>query len=150
VKLNEGDRVVLVRLVLPEYRSIFLASRDGHVIHFPVEEVNVLSGVGKGVMGIKLDDEDVCLGGALIHNQNDALRVETSGNKTLEFFGSREQTGRGGKGFEAVKRTSFVRVAPPPIELVDWDKVEGKEPRAERNGKGSERNGDHQGKLFDA
>ena len=40
---------------------------------------------------------------------------------------------RGGKGHEAVKRLSFVRVVPPPIELVDWDKVEGKEekPRPE-------------------
>jgi hypothetical protein len=35
-------------------------------------------------------------------------------------------TSRGGKGFEAVKRTNFVRIVPPPIELVDWDKIEGK------------------------
>ena len=40
---------------------------------------------------------------------------------------------RGGKGFEAVKRTDFVRVVPPPIELVDWDELEGK--TEEKNGK---------------
>jgi hypothetical protein len=50
-------------------------------------------------------------------------------------------TSRGGKGFEAVKRANFVGVVPPPIELVDWDKVEGKG----ENGK-SGSNG--QGTLF--
>jgi len=52
--------------------------------------------------------------------------METSGGKQMEFYGSREMSGRGGKGFEAVKRTSFVRIVTPPIELVDWDKVEGR------------------------
>jgi DNA gyrase subunit A len=132
-KLNEGDRVMLAQLVRDEHRSLFLASADGHVLHFPVEEINILAGVGKGVIGIKLEDDDRCLGGALIRNQIDAMAVETSGGKHLEFFGSREQTGRGGKGFEAVKRSSFVRVVPPAIELVDWDKVEGK---SEGNGNG--------------
>ena len=107
-------------------RRIFLASRDGHVIHFPIDEINILSGVGKGVIGIKLEDDDTCLGGALIRNQNDAMIVETSGGKRMEFYGSREQTGRGGKGFEAVKRTSFVRVVPPAIELVNWEEIEAR------------------------
>jgi DNA gyrase subunit A len=126
VKLNEGDKVVLAQLVRHEHRSLFLASAAGHVIHFPVEEVNILAGVGKGVIGIKLEEGDACLGGALIHNQGDALKVETSGGKVLEFHGSRETTSRGGKGFEAVKRSSFVRVLPAAIELVDWEQVEGK------------------------
>ena len=71
----------------------------------------------------------------MIHNQNDALIVETSGGKQMEFFGSREQTSRGGKGFEAVKRTRFVRIVPPAIQLVDWELIEGK------NGNGHKSNG---------
>ena len=43
-------------------------------------------------------------------------------------------TSRGGKGFEAVKRTTFTQVVPPAIELVDWDKVEQKESEAENKG----------------
>jgi hypothetical protein len=31
-----------------------------------------------------------------------------------------------------VKRTTLVRVVPPPLELVDWDEIEGK---AETKGK---------------
>ncbi len=139
VRLAEGDKVVMAVVLKTEQRSLFLASAKGHVLHFPLEEVNILSGVGKGVIGIKLGQNDTCLGGALVRNQNDALIVETSGGKQMEFYGSREMASRGGKGFEAVKRTSFVRIVPPPIELVDWDKVEGK--AEERNGK-AELNGE--------
>jgi DNA gyrase subunit A len=132
-RLNDGDRVVFVQLVQKE-KSIILASRDGHVIHFPIEEINILSGVGKGVMGIKLEDDDLCLGAAIIRNQTDALIVETSGDRRMEFHGSREQTSRGGKGFEAVKRTNFVKVLPPPIELVNWEEIEEREQRVRQRG----------------
>ncbi len=150
VRLSEGDKVVMVA-VLRDEESLFLASQSGHVIHFPISEINILSGAGKGVIGIKLEKKDVCLGGALIGNRHDALTMETAGGKTMEFRrGAHPTTGRGGKGFEAVKRTKFVRVMPPPIELVDWDQVEGKTPAkekpAERNGDG--KNGEQKG-LFE-
>ena len=126
VRLNDGDQVVQVNLIGNE-KSVILASVNGHVLHFSLEEIPVLSGVGKGVIGIKLEENDRCLGGALIHNQNDLLTVETSGGKTMEFYGSREQASRAGKGFEAVKRTHFTRVIPSPIQLVNWDEIEANE-----------------------
>ncbi|HLJ97225.1 MAG TPA: DNA topoisomerase (ATP-hydrolyzing) [Gemmataceae bacterium] len=126
VRLNDGDRVVWATVLKGE-ESLFLASASGHVLHFPVEQVNILAGAGKGVIGIKLADDDACLGGALISGRSDMMQVETTGGRTLEFRrGKYEVTSRGGKGFEAVKRTRFVRVVPPPIELVDWETVEGK------------------------
>jgi DNA gyrase subunit A len=143
VRLAEGDRVVMATVLKPEHRSLFLASADGHVLHFPIAEINILAGVGKGVIGIKIGPKDTCLGGALVRNQNDALVVETSGGKQMEFYGSREMASRGGKGFEAVKRTSFTRIVPPHIELVDWDAVEGRAPekngKAETNGNGGQK-----------
>jgi DNA gyrase subunit A len=142
VRLAEGDKVVMAR-VLGDETSIFLASQEGHVIHFALDEINILSGVGKGVMGMKLEEGDACLGGALISDRHDALVMETTGGKTMEFRrGKYEPTSRGGKGFEAVKRSSFVRVVPPPIELPDWDKVEGKDEKPkkpETNGDGEQR-----------
>src|SRR5262249_56456091 len=53
VKLNDGDRVVMVTVPRDE-KTIYLASAGGRVLHFTIEEINILSGVGKGVMGIKL------------------------------------------------------------------------------------------------
>jgi DNA gyrase subunit A len=133
-RLNQGDRVVMATLTSKE-KSIFLASASGHVIHFPVDQINVLAGAGKGVMGIKLAEGDICLGGALMASANDALRVETASGKTLEFRRSKyDLTSRAGKGFEAVKRTTLVRIIPPPIELVDWEKIEEKENQSEKNG----------------
>ena len=148
VRLNDGDAVVLAA-VLNDEESIFLASADGHVIHFAIAEINVLAGVGKGVMGIKLREGDRCLGAALISNRFDALVMETAGGRTQEFRrGKYETTARGGKGFEAVKRTTFVRVVPPPITLVDWEAVEGKaeskENKPSANGAGA------QADLFDS
>src|SRR5262249_38672939 len=84
VKLNEGDRVVMVA-VPREEETVYLASAEGHVIHFPIGEINVLSGVGKGVMGIKLSDGDTCLGGALMGGRFDKFVLETSGGKLMEF-----------------------------------------------------------------
>ncbi|MBI2804202.1 MAG: DNA topoisomerase 4 subunit A [Planctomycetes bacterium] len=141
VRLNDGDKVVMTAVLLGEEETIFLASADGHVIHFRIEDINILSGVGKGVIGIKLADDDKCIGGALLSRKSQMLQVETSGGKTLEFTGRYDTVSRGGKGFEAVKRSTLTRVIPPPIELVNWDEVEGKP--SEKNGK----NG--QGHLFD-
>jgi DNA gyrase subunit A len=64
----------------------------------------------------------------------DKLVLETSGGRTMEFGRAKyDVTSRGGKGFEAVKRTDFTRVIPPPIELVNWEEMEGK--NGQKNGK---------------
>jgi DNA gyrase subunit A len=148
VRLNDGDRVVMATVLRGDEETLYLASAEGHVIHFKVDDINILAGVGKGVMGIKLAEGDVCLGGALMSGRFDKMVLETSGGRTMEFGrGKYEVTSRGGKGFEAVKRANFVRVVPPPIELVDWDTLEGK--TTEGNGK---KNGDGKGgakELFD-
>ena len=122
-----------------------MASKDGHVIHFPIDQINILSGAGKGVIGIKLNDNDVCLGGALVSNRHDALSVETSGGITKEFRrGAYPCVNRGGRGHEVVKRADLARVVPRPIELIDWEAVEEggvirpkTEPNQERNGDGT-------------
>ncbi|HZT82597.1 MAG TPA: DNA topoisomerase (ATP-hydrolyzing) [Gemmataceae bacterium] len=138
VRLNDGDRVVMATVLRGDEETIYLASANGHVIHFRVEEINVLAGAGKGVMGIKLEEGDTCLGGALMSGRFDKFVLETSGGRTMEFGRNKyDVTSRGGKGFEAVKRASFVRVVPPPIELVDWDAVEGEK----KNGNGHKNNG---------
>jgi DNA gyrase subunit A len=129
VKLDNGDKVVMAKLVADE-PGVMLASRGGHLIHFPLEQVNILAGVGKGVMGIKLDDDE-CIGGALVNEsrryETNRIVVETETGKEQEFgpLAIKSQN-RGGKGERPGTRTKFSRVVPPPIELVNWDEVEGK------------------------
>ncbi len=148
VRLADGDKVVLATVPGTNEESMFLASRGGHVVHFPIAEVNVLAGTGKGVIGIKLGKGDVCLGGALSGNRFDALVVETTGGVRKEIRrGAYPATHRGGKGYEIVKRADLARVVPPPIQLVDWEALDGGKPaKPERNGH-AEAGGGHGG-LF--
>ncbi len=135
VKLDQGDKVVLVQLVDQE-QSVMLATRQGYIIHFKLDEVNILAGVGKGVIGIKLGENDTCIGGILIGGSRfDAIEVEQSNGKPMRYGReARRIVGRGGKGDEVVKRLTHVRVIPPPIELVNWDEIEGKNGKARGNG----------------
>jgi DNA gyrase subunit A len=138
----DGDRAVMAKLISDE-ESMMLGSRRGHLIHFPLEQVNVLSGVGKGVMGIKLDDSDECLGGVLVGSRFTKLTVETENGKTHDFGpGAIKTQNRAGKGDKPFVRTNFARLIPPPIELVNWDEAEGKAPKAKEH-----KNGD--GGLFE-
>ena len=151
VKLEAGDKVVMARLIRDE-TGVMLASKLGRLIHFPLAEVNVLAGVGKGVVGIKLEQGDDCLGGALVNDgrRYDANRIvlETEAGKPQEFGPLAVRTqARGGKGEKPGVRTKFARVMPPTIELVNWDEVEGKPTRTKEP---SEKPIEGQGQLFDA
>ncbi len=75
VKLNDGDRVVMATVLMGDEDSLFLVSANAHVLHFPLTEINVLAGVGKGVIGIKLEEGDTCLGGRVLSRKSEAIRV---------------------------------------------------------------------------
>jgi DNA gyrase subunit A len=123
-RLAEKDTVVSVELCR-DATSVFLASEKGAIIHFELEEVAVLSGAGRGVRGMKLRDGDKVLGAALMSKARDTLRVMTAGDQEKVFGQTKYQTvSRGGKGHQAVQRTTFSHIVRPPIELVDWAALE--------------------------
>ncbi|VTS00995.1 DNA gyrase/topoisomerase IV subunit A [Tuwongella immobilis] len=125
-RLADDDHVVLAQVIHGE-TGLMLAATSGHVIHFPIDSVSILAGVGRGVIGIRMDAGIRCLGGALIGNRHDALVVETTNGKTIELRrGAHPTINRGGKGTEVVKRSKLQRVVTPPIELPAWDKVDEK------------------------
>ena len=136
---------MVLACVLRDETTLMLASVDGRILHFAIDDINILAGVGKGVIGIKLDKDDQCIGGLAMSKDQTTLTVETTGGKTMEFTRRYEVVGRGGKGFEAVKRSSFKRVIPPPIKLVDWEAVEA----ANGNGETRLKRDDGQKGLFE-
>jgi len=84
--------------------------------------VNYLSGPGKGVILIKLGQDDRVLGFMASTGDRDLLTVETTrGAEQTISTGKYEVTGRGGKGRELLQRGQFTRVvwpvveAPPPL-----------------------------------
>jgi DNA gyrase subunit A len=81
------------------------------------DEVNYLSGPGKGVILIKLSDHDKVLGFIASTGDRDLLTVETSrGAEQTISTAKYEVTGRGGKGRELLQRGQFTRVIWPMPE----------------------------------
>ena len=101
---------------------LIAATTEGRGILAKAEEVNFLSGPGKGVLLIKLGKEDKVIGFIASNGDRDLLTVETTrGAEQTISTGKYEVTGRGGKGRELLQRGGFERViwptpeAPPPL-----------------------------------
>ncbi len=84
-----------------------------------VGEVNFLSGPGRGVILIKLqEDDDRLLGFMASTGDRDLMTVETTRGAEQTISTTKyEVTGRGGKGRELLQRGQFTRVVPGPIEV---------------------------------
>lgn len=148
-KLDDDDRVCYVKLITQE-ESMFLASANGYLLQFPIDQVNILSNVGKGVMGIKLDPDDRCIGGALVQpkqgNTMYRCRIELESGTIHEEIAkeTNKLVNRGNKGDKPRARSRFVRVLPDPIQLVNWDEIEAKYDRKSRDaGQNGQGNSDH-------
>jgi DNA gyrase subunit A len=97
---------------------VIAATHEARAILCPVDEVNYLSGPGRGVILIKLTaKDDYVLGFVASTGERDLMRVETSrgGEQTISTA-KYEVTGRGGKGRELLQRGQFIRVIPSEIE----------------------------------
>ncbi|MFG0331950.1 MAG: DNA gyrase C-terminal beta-propeller domain-containing protein, partial [Maioricimonas sp. JB049] len=101
-------------------------SRKARLIHFPVNEVPVLAGAGKGVKGLKLSDPgDEVLGAQRLTRPSDVLKVVNDNDKELSFGQMKYNvTSRGGKGVKTSQRTGLQRIIRPDINLIDWAEVE--------------------------
>jgi DNA gyrase subunit A len=102
---------------------LIAATAEGRAILAKAEEVNFLSGPGKGVLLIKLGKDDRVIGFIGSSGDRDLLTVETTrGAEQTISTAKYEVTGRGGKGRELLQRGGFARVvwptpeAPPPLE----------------------------------
>jgi DNA gyrase subunit A len=97
---------------------VIAATRDARAILCRADEVNYLSGPGKGVILIKLQSkEDRVLGFIASTGDRDLMRVETSrGSEQTISTAKYEVTGRGGKGRELLQRGQFTRVIPNDVE----------------------------------
>jgi DNA gyrase subunit A len=96
---------------------IIAATEEARAILCRADEVNYLSGPGKGVILIKLSGKDRVLGFIASTGDRDIMRVETSrGAEQTISTAKYEVTGRGGKGRELLQRGQFTRVIPQDVE----------------------------------
>ncbi len=97
---------------------LIAATQQARAMLCGVDEVNYLSGPGKGVILIKIKPgSDRVLGFVASRGDRDLLMVETSRGGTQTISTAKyEVTGRGGKGRELLQRAQFARVVPPAVE----------------------------------
>jgi DNA gyrase subunit A len=102
---------------------LIAATREARAMLTRVDEVNFLSGPGRGVILIKLASAgDRVLGFVASSGDRDLLTVETSrGAEQTISTAKYEVTGRGGKGRELLQRGQFTKIlwsvpeAPQPL-----------------------------------
>ncbi|MEY2931377.1 MAG: gyrase subunit [Pseudomonadota bacterium] len=126
-RLAEGAKIVAVHAVTGE-ETLIAATQQCRALLCSLEEVNYLSGSGRGVILIKLGDDDVLMGFKAARDDKDTLICKTSqGGEQRINTAKYEASERGGKGREVIKRGSFVSIvteippAPEPFEGVAAD-----------------------------
>ncbi len=114
----DGAEVVTVALTTGE-ETVIAATSAPRAMLCPVEEVNFLSGPGRGVILIKIDfPEDKVIGALVSTGDRDLLTVETSRGAEQTISTTKyEIVGRGGKGRELMQRGQFTRVVPNEVPL---------------------------------
>jgi DNA gyrase subunit A len=117
---GESEVVGVARVTGQEV--LIAATAEGRGLLCKAGEVNYLAGPGRGVILIKLGEEDRVLGFIASTGDRDLLTVETSrGAEQTISTAKYEVTGRGGKGRELLQRGQFTRIlwptpeAPPPF-----------------------------------
>jgi len=93
---------------------LIAATAEARGILCKADEVNYLSGPGKGVLLIKLGKGDRVLGFIASSGDRDLLTVETTRGAEQTISTTKyEVTGRGGKGRELLQRGQFTRILWP-------------------------------------
>jgi len=117
-RVSDGAEIVgVVRITGDE--TIIAATRQARAMLCKVDEINFLSGPGKGVILIKLQKEDDRLLGFIASTgDRDLMTVETTRGAEQTISTTKYGvTGRGGKGRELLQRGEFTKVVPLPPEL---------------------------------
>ncbi len=112
-RVAPGHTVVNV-FSITGHETILAATAECRALVCTAEEVNYLSGAGKGVTLIKLSKTDRLLGFKPSTGDRDLLVVETNrGAKKTISTAKYRTTGRGGRGIEIQKNGKIARVIYP-------------------------------------
>jgi DNA gyrase subunit A len=111
----DGAEVTFAGIITGE-ETVIAASRGRRVLLCKADEINFLSGPGKGVLLVKLEKDDRLVAAILSTGERDTLTVKmsTGGEQRLNT-GRYKVTGRGGKGHEFVSRGQVVEVLYEPV-----------------------------------
>jgi len=107
INLDEDDELIDSKIVRPDTKWLFIVTKKGMCIRFPLSDVREIGRVARGVTAIrfKIDGDYVCGATTLEREDDEILIVSEKGlGKRTPASEYREQS-RGGKGVIAMKLT---------------------------------------------
>ncbi len=106
IVLDEGDELVSTKIVDKNAKHLLIASYFGIFIKFPLEDVREIGRTTRGVIGIKLNENDFVVGAVVINDDsNKLLSVSENGLGKQTLAEAYREQSRGGKGIIGMKLT---------------------------------------------
>ncbi len=106
IVLDEGDELVSTKIVDKNAKHLLIASYFGIFIKFPLEDVREIGRTTRGVIGIRLNENDFVVGAVVISDDgNKLLSVSENGLGKQTLAEAYREQSRGGKGIIGMKLT---------------------------------------------
>ncbi|MFS7885183.1 DNA topoisomerase (ATP-hydrolyzing) subunit A [Helicobacter pylori] len=106
IVLDEGDELVGAKIVDKNAKHLLIASYLGMFIKFPLEDVREIGRTTRGVIGIKLNENDFVVGAVVISDDgNKLLSVSENGLGKQTLAEAYREQSRGGKGIIGMRLT---------------------------------------------
>ncbi|GAA8042305.1 DNA topoisomerase (ATP-hydrolyzing) subunit A [Helicobacter pylori] len=106
IVLDEGDELVSAKVVDKNAKHLLIASHLGIFIKFPLEDVREMGRNARGVIGIRLKENDFVVGAVVISDDgNKLLSVSENGLGKQTLAEAYREQSRGGKGVIGMKLT---------------------------------------------
>ncbi|WQY13260.1 DNA topoisomerase (ATP-hydrolyzing) subunit A [Helicobacter pylori] len=106
IVLDEGDELVGAKVVDKNAKHLLIASHLGIFIKFPLEDVREMGRNARGVIGIRLNENDFVIGAVVISDDgNKLLSVSENGLGKQTLAEAYREQSRGGKGVIGMKLT---------------------------------------------
>ncbi len=106
IVLDEGDELVSAKVVDKNAKHLLIASHLGIFIKFPLEDVREMGRNARGVIGIRLNENDFVVGAVVISDDgNKLLSVSENGLGKQTLAEAYREQSRGGKGVIGMKLT---------------------------------------------
>ncbi|MDU9777330.1 DNA topoisomerase (ATP-hydrolyzing) subunit A [Helicobacter pylori] len=106
IVLDEGDELVSAKVVDKNAKHLLIASHLGIFIKFPLEDVREMGRNARGVIGIRLNENDFVVGAVVISDDgNKLLSVSENGLGKQTLAEAYREQSRGGKGIIGMKLT---------------------------------------------
>ena len=116
-KPSKGDEIVAVTPSTAK-DTVVVATQNGNVLTCKAKDINFLEGAGKGVILIKVDDNDNVIGLLSSTSKKATMQLSTTSNtKSFKVQADpKAAKGRGGKGKSLVKRSKLM-LADVPFDI---------------------------------